>query len=125
MQVTGRQLSEELLDLLPDYKLAWTQQGTGGAGALTQPVPAESGAPSASRAPAASGAPGGSSWGGGGNGHGASDEGAGGGGGFVAYYRTASTQRLSRQYGDLMYRMRDLEVGLEALWASRQKGPRA
>jgi hypothetical protein len=93
MQVTGRQLSEELLELMPDYELAWSQHDSGDAG----------GGGGAADSDARAG--GGGSLAAGGDG--------GGGGidpGFSAFYRTASTARLSARYGDLMYRMKDLEV---------------
>jgi hypothetical protein len=129
MQVTGRQLSEELLELLPDYELAWTQHtddalpGTA-VGQQQLAGSPKSGGPSAG---AGNGSGGGAaaSWGGataGGVGVGAAAAGAGEGGsvcGFVAYYRTASTQRLNRQYGDLMYRMRDLEVRVCWEWCKQ------
>jgi len=95
MQVTGQQLSEELLELLPDYELAWSQHDDGDA------IGDEAG--------------GGGGGGAEGNGSTAAAAAAGGGGGgyssgFSAFYRTASTMQLSVEYGDLMYKIRDLEV---------------
>jgi hypothetical protein len=75
MRVTGRCLAEELLELLPDYELAWTDQEPAGDERAEGALP------------------------------------GGGGCGFSAYYRTASTAALSGRYGDLLHRLRDLEVG--------------
>jgi hypothetical protein len=70
MQVTGAQLSPELLELLPDYQLAFSgDQGT---------MPAGVGDP---------------------------------GGGYSAFYYAQCTQQLNQQYGDILYKIQDLEVG--------------
>jgi hypothetical protein len=70
MQVTGAQLSPELLELLPDYQLAFSgDQGT---------MPAGVGDPA---------------------------------GGYSAFYYAQCTQQLNQQYGDILYKVQDLEVG--------------
>lgn len=100
MQVTGGQLSEELLDLLPDYELAWTHEGVGNSGGpdhASNPDAAQLPAPSAGGSAAHSG---GVPIGGG----------RGGVEGFCAYYHTKSTSRLSGRYGDLLFKVRDMEV---------------
>lgn len=108
MQVTGQQLSEELLELLPDYELAWTQHDDI-SGAAATGVNGQGGYPSGT----------GSQLGGAGTAVGAAvgeaaaateAASAVSSNGFSAFYRTDSTSRLSKEFGDLMYKMRDLEV---------------
>jgi hypothetical protein len=92
MQVTGRQLSEELLELLPDYELMWGQHDVVSADG-TAAIGADGNQQQQGQGGAAGGGVGG-----------------GGGSGFTAFYKTRSCTRLSSEFGDLMYKMRDLEV---------------
>lgn len=104
-------LPEELLECLPDFQLAWAGRegdhdaggggdggGVGGAGGDAEEESGFEGA-----AVTTGGA--------------AADDGAAAAGGGAApaslgaaYYRTASTAALGRRFGDLLYRLRDMEV---------------
>ncbi len=46
-----------------------------------------------------------------GGGSGAAAAGAAGGSGWAAYYRCDVTRQLNDQYGDMQYKIQDLEVG--------------
>ncbi|KIY99038.1 DNA mismatch repair protein MSH5 [Monoraphidium neglectum] len=94
MQVTGRQLSEELLELLPDYELMWGQHDVVSADG-TAAIGADGNQQQQGQRGAAGGGVGG-----------------GGGSGFTAFYKTRSCTRLSSEFGDLMYKMRDLESSI-------------
>ncbi|KXZ51109.1 hypothetical protein GPECTOR_14g90 [Gonium pectorale] len=90
MRVQGQQLTADLLDALPDYELAF--EGAAG--------PEEVG-----NCGAAAGAYGGEA--------GAS------GGGWAAYYRTDATRELNARFGDMQYKIQDLEASLVAEMVSR------
>ncbi|KAG2497286.1 hypothetical protein HYH03_004869 [Edaphochlamys debaryana] len=85
LKVQGAQLTADLLDALPDYELAF--EGAAG------PEEAEPGAAEGAGSVGAAG---------------------GQGAGWAAYYRTQSTLDLNARFGDLRYKIQDLESSLIA-----------
>lgn len=83
----------DLLDALPDFELAFTGS--------------EAAASAASAGAGVGGAAGGSGDGAGGGGDGS-------GSGWAAYYHTQATRDLNARFGDLLYKIQDLEVWARA-----------
>jgi hypothetical protein len=99
LQVSGGKLSEELLELLPDYAPAFGDGG-GGGGAGGGGAPSANPATAAAAAAAASAATA------------APSAAAAAAAGDAHYYSTSATRSLSRRYGDLLYKVADLEVSV-------------